>query len=376
MTTEPFGNALQEKCGYTVSNQDYVERSSPVKVHAHTCLSSLNPDTNSVRNETTLVTFKTSKEATKQCCPQCLCSKALPWGSCKEGTSLPSPLQQSPGYPMDGAEALGLNDTPLLAPVLMLTTENDNPLLAPGKTESSKTWLLQEDGSYKPVFITRPAHRTVSSMIPLSNDKPVGPGVSQTWGIIATLIKQQEQLNVSLLDTVDYSKDGTTTWPHGYVAALSTGEDISDADDLNDPDADDTLDTEHDVFKEFMPDGDDPDADVLDQVTIEGSVDLRGRIRVLLEKYRDVFATTLDPEPARIPAFELEVDIEKWEQFSNRGPPRVQSPAKQAEILKQVDELLRTGIIEPSTASYYSQVILASKPNDEWRFCIDFRKLN
>ena len=125
-----------------------------------------------------------------------------------------------------------------------------------------------------------------------------------------------------------------------------------------------------------MPDGDDPDADVLDQVTIEGSVDLRCRIRVLLEKYRDVFATTLAPEPARIPAFELEVDIEKWEQFSNRGPPRVQSPAKQAEILRQVDELIKTGIIEPSTASYYSQVIMASKPNDEWRFCIDFRRLH
>ena len=55
--------------------------------------------------------FKASKEATMHCCTQCLCSKALPWGSCKEGTNLPSPLQQSPGYPMDGAEALGLNDT-------------------------------------------------------------------------------------------------------------------------------------------------------------------------------------------------------------------------------------------------------------------------
>ena len=89
-----------------------------------------------------------------------------------------------------------------------------------------------------------------------------------------------------------------------------------------------------------------------------------------------MFATTLAPEPARIPAFELEVDIDKWEQFSNRGPPRIQSPAKQAEILKQIEELLKSGIIEPSTASYYSQIILASKPNDEWRFCIDFRKLN
>ena len=65
--------------------------------------------------------------------------------------------------------------------------------------------------------------------------------------------KQQEQLNVSLLeDTTDNSKDA--------ISALSTGEDITDADDHGDPDVDDTLDTEHDVFKEFI----DPDADVLD----------------------------------------------------------------------------------------------------------------
>ena len=89
-----------------------------------------------------------------------------------------------------------------------------------------------------------------------------------------------------------------------------------------------------------------------------------------------MFATTLSEEPADIPPFELLVDKDKWESYLNRGPPRVQSPAKQAEILRQVDELLKTGIIEPSTASYYSQVILASKPDDTWRFCIDFRSLN
>ena len=83
-----------------------------------------------------------------------------------------------------------------------------------------------------------------------------------------------------------------------------------------------------------MNEGDDPNTDVLDLVTIEGTPALRVRIRTLLEKYRSVFATTLSPEPALIPPSELEVDKEKWEQFSNRGPPRVQSPAKQAEILK------------------------------------------
>ena len=88
-----------------------------------------------------------------------------------------------------------------------------------------------------------------------------------------------------------------------------------------------------------------------------------------------MFATTLSPEPALIPPFELNVDKEKWEQSSNRGPPRVQSPADKPKS-QEVDELLENGIIEPSTASYYSQVILASRPDDTWRFCMDYRKLN
>ncbi len=130
------------------------------------------------------------------------------------------------------------------------------------------------------------------------------------------------------------------------------------------------------MFNDFIYTGDDPKIDILNLIKVEGSPSLRIGIRKLLERYRSVFATTLPEKSADIPPFELTVNKEKWEKHSNRGPPRVQSPAKQAEIQKQVDELLRTKVIEPSNASYYSQVILASKPNDEWRFCIDYRSLN
>jgi hypothetical protein len=81
-------------------------------------------------------------------------------------------------------------------------------------------------------------------------------------------------------------------------------------------------------------------------------------------------------EPARIPEFNLVVDNLQWESHSNCGSPQVQSPAKEAEIIRQVDEVLKKGIIESSNSSHYSQVILASKPDNKWRFCIDYRKLN
>ena len=121
---------------------------------------------------------------------------------------------------------------------------------------------------------------------------------------------------------------------------LDTISAITDCDDtahsldtaLENDENSDTLDTEHDVFADFISKGDEPDIDVLDSITIEGSPALRMRIRAVLEKYRAVFATTLPPDPAIIPPFELNVDKEKWEVFANRGPPRVQSPAKQAEI--------------------------------------------
>ena len=67
----------------------------------------------------TLVTNKARREDTLQALPQCLCSKTLLRGLCKEGTNLPSPLQQSPGYQMSLSRAEGLNDTALLAPVLI-----------------------------------------------------------------------------------------------------------------------------------------------------------------------------------------------------------------------------------------------------------------
>ena len=57
----------------------------------------------------------------------------------------------------------------------------------------------------------------------------------------------------------------------------------------------------------------------------------------------------------------------------------VQSFVKKEEIRKQIEELLRRGIIKHSQAGNYSQVLLAPKPytnKTELRFCVDYRRLN
>jgi len=84
----------------------------------------------------------------------------------------------------------------------------------------------------------------------------------------------------------------------------------------------------------------------------------------------------LNPEPADIPPMELTVDTEQWEQPMHSRPPRVQTVAKQNETRKQVQDMLDNNVIEPSSATAHSQVLLTPKPNGDFRFCVDFRNLN
>ena len=70
------------------------------------------------------------------------------------------------------------------------------------------------------------------------------------------------------------------------------------------------------------------------------------------------------------------VETEKWRVPSNRLPPRPQSALKQAELVKTQDMLKKGGIIEPSQASHYSQVLLVLKPDGSSRMCVNYIALN
>lgn len=110
---------------------------------------------------------------------------------------------------------------------------------------------------------------------------------------------------------------------------------------------------------------------------IYGDPTLQQDIRRLLVEFKDIFRTTVAPEPAKVPPMELKIDRLCWNNLKGTsGSPRVQSTLKNEEIRRQVQMMLDLGVIQESNASRYCQVLLTPKPNDKWRFCIDFQPLN
>lgn len=53
-----------------------------------------------------------------------------------------------------------------------------------------------------------------------------------------------------------------------------------------------------------------------------------------------------------------------------------QGPIQKAETERQTKDMLKQGIIIPSTTVCNSPVVLVKKKNNTWRFAIDYRKLN
>ena len=118
----------------------------------------------------------------------------------------------------------------------------------------------------------------------------------------------------------------------------------------------------------------------MSKITFIGSPQLQTRIQALVREFIDVFATKVRREPVAVEPMNI-IDEDKWRLPCNRQPPRRHSEEKQKEIRKQVDALLKLGVIKESKATEWSQVHLVPKPTPEgapqkWCFTLDFVRLN
>ena len=103
------------------------------------------------------------------------------------------------------------------------------------------------------------------------------------------------------------------------------------------------------------------------------SEDQKNRLYQFLGNNRDIFAKDIS---------ELGVtNLHTHTIHTGNAPPVSSAPYRQtpkmrAELERQLEDMKRHGIIEERISVWHSPVVMVKKPNNEWRFCVDYRKLN
>lgn len=102
------------------------------------------------------------------------------------------------------------------------------------------------------------------------------------------------------------------------------------------------------------------------------------RIQALLNEFHDLFAESLEG----LPPVPLQVDdLKVAHHIVTVGPPRSCvprrfNPEKNRIVEQEIEDMLRQGIIRPSSSPWASPVHLVQKAENKWRLCGDYRRLN
>ena len=90
-------------------------------------------------------------------------------------------------------------------------------------------------------------------------------------------------------------------------------------------------------------------------------------------EYQDVFSVD-DRDLSRTGVTRHRIDTRfaapNWER------PRRMAPSQQAEVDRQIKDMLARGVIELSSSPWSSPIVLVTKQDGRKKFCVDYRKLN
>ena len=93
----------------------------------------------------------------------------------------------------------------------------------------------------------------------------------------------------------------------------------------------------------------------------------------LLIEYQDIFSSG-DNDLGRTGRVRHSINTRAAESIRSRF--RRMAPVQQAEADRQIRDMLKRGLIEPSTSPWSSPIVLVTKKDGSRRFCVDYRKLN
>ena len=116
----------------------------------------------------------------------------------------------------------------------------------------------------------------------------------------------------------------------------------------------------------------------LQELFVEASQDLgqdqKDKVEGLLWQYQDVFSRG-DHDIGLTQLVQHEIPTLPGTGPIKQPPHRL-GPEKELEVQRQVDSLLKRGLIEPAGGAWSSPVVLVRKKDGSWRFCVDYRRVN
>jgi len=111
------------------------------------------------------------------------------------------------------------------------------------------------------------------------------------------------------------------------------------------------------------------------KATINAISSLTEEQKARVNEFLDVELPLFDTVPGKTHLIEHKIKLKKGiTPIKQRYYPR--NPAMQQIISNEVSQMLKDGVIEKSSSSWSSPVVLIRKPSGKYRFCVDLRKLH